>query len=114
MEVCVIAKCTYKSETMLFSVSSESSMVDILKTLCLRTDFFRKAYESPIFPIPDIGKGLGSNSFAAGVVLPPITKRPAGRPPTKRIKAFGEFKRPLKCSRCSVTGHNRKICKAVI
>ncbi|CAL8169348.1 unnamed protein product [Prunus armeniaca] len=79
-----------------------------------RTDFFRKAYESPIFPIPDIGKGLGSNSFAAGVVLPPITKRPAGRPPTKRIKAFGEFKRPLKCSRCSVTGHNRKTCKAVI
>ncbi|BBN70170.1 non-intrinsic ABC protein 12 [Prunus dulcis] len=25
-------------------------------------------------------------SFNAGVVLPPITKRPAGRPPTKRIK----------------------------
>ncbi|KAI5337699.1 hypothetical protein L3X38_016970 [Prunus dulcis] len=36
MEVCVIAKCTYKSETIMFSVSSESSMVDILKTLCLR------------------------------------------------------------------------------
>ncbi|XP_008227197.1 PREDICTED: uncharacterized protein LOC103326736 [Prunus mume] len=91
-----------------------------------RTDFFRKAYESPIVPIPDIGKGLSSNIFAdivkglssnifaAGVVLPPITKRSAGRPPTKRIKAFGEFKRPLKCSRCSVTGHNRKTCKAVI
>ncbi|XP_008241010.1 PREDICTED: uncharacterized protein LOC103339491 [Prunus mume] len=62
----------------------------------------------------DIGKGLGSNSFAAGVVLPPITKRPAGRPPTKRIKAFGEFKGPLKCSQCSVTGHNRNTCKAVI
>ncbi|BBH05398.1 hypothetical protein Prudu_016768, partial [Prunus dulcis] len=50
----------------------------------------------------------------AGVVLPPITKRPAGRPPTKRIKVFGEFKRPLKCSRCSVAGHNRKTCKAII
>ncbi|CAL8154867.1 unnamed protein product [Prunus armeniaca] len=79
-----------------------------------RTYFFRKAYESPIFPIPYIGKGLGSNSFAVGVVLPPITKRPAERPPTKRIKAFAEFKRPLKCSRCSVIGHNRKTCKAVI
>ncbi|XP_020419547.1 uncharacterized protein LOC109949184 [Prunus persica] len=79
-----------------------------------KTDFFRKAYESPIFPIPDIGKGLGSNGSAAGVVLPPITKRPAGRPPTKRIKVFGEFKRPLKCSRCSVAGHNRKTCKAII
>ncbi|BFG30700.1 hypothetical protein CerSpe_169740 [Prunus speciosa] len=78
------------------------------------SDFFRKAYESPIFPIPDIGKGLGSNSSAAGVMLPPITKRPAGRPPTKRIKAFSEGTRPLKCSRCSVAGHNRKTCKAVI
>ncbi|KAI5349981.1 hypothetical protein L3X38_002872 [Prunus dulcis] len=54
------------------------------------------------------------NSIAAGVVLPPITKRPAGKPPTKRIKVFGEFKRPLKCSRCSVAGHNRKTCKAII
>ncbi|BBN70329.1 hypothetical protein Prudu_1458S002400 [Prunus dulcis] len=53
-----------------------------------KTDFFRKAYESPIFPIPDIGKGLGSNGSAAGVVLPPITKRPAGRPPIKRIKGL--------------------------
>ncbi|KAI5335843.1 hypothetical protein L3X38_025977 [Prunus dulcis] len=79
-----------------------------------KTDFFRKAYESPIFPIPDVGKGLGSNGFAARVVLPPITKGPAGRPPTKRIKVFGEFKRPLKCSRCSVARHNRKTCKAII
>ncbi|KAI5334591.1 hypothetical protein L3X38_024724 [Prunus dulcis] len=57
---------------------------------------------------------LGSNGSAVGVVLQPLTKRPAGRPPTKRIKAFGEFTRPLKCSRCSVVGHNRKTCKAVI
>ncbi|BFG29987.1 hypothetical protein CerSpe_162610 [Prunus speciosa] len=49
-----------------------------------RSDFFQKAYESPIFLILDIGKGMGSNGSAAGVVLPPITKRPAGRPLTKR------------------------------
>ncbi|CAL9004115.1 unnamed protein product, partial [Prunus brigantina] len=36
MEVCVIAKCTYKSETIIFSVSEKSSMVDVSKTLCLR------------------------------------------------------------------------------
>ncbi|XP_021832919.1 uncharacterized protein LOC110772760 [Prunus avium] len=76
--------------------------------------FFRKAYESPIFPIPDISKGLGSNGLVAGVVLLPITKRPAERPPTKIIKAFGEVIWPLKCSRCSVVGHNRKTCKAVM
>ncbi|XP_020424556.1 uncharacterized protein LOC109950388 [Prunus persica] len=33
-----------------------------------KTDFFRKAYESLIFPIPDIGKGLGSNGSTAGVM----------------------------------------------
>ncbi|KAL6273176.1 hypothetical protein ACE6H2_023868 [Prunus campanulata] len=36
MEVCVIAKCTYKSETIMFSISEKSSMVDVSKTLCLR------------------------------------------------------------------------------
>ncbi|XP_021817977.1 uncharacterized protein LOC110760098 [Prunus avium] len=36
MEVCVMAKCTYKSETIMFSISEKSSMVDVSKTLCLR------------------------------------------------------------------------------
>ncbi|CAL8167140.1 unnamed protein product [Prunus armeniaca] len=55
MEVCVIAKCTYKSETIMFSVSSESSMVDILKTLCLRfkglqLGCFTLRYSLPSYP----------------------------------------------------------------
>ncbi|KAI5328405.1 hypothetical protein L3X38_027802 [Prunus dulcis] len=102
--------CTHAVATIL---AKRDSVYDYVECY-YKTDFFRKAYESPIFPIPDIGKGLGSNGSTAGVVLPPITKRPAGRPPTKRIKVFGEFKRPLKCSRCSVAGHNRKTCKAII
>ncbi|CAL8115413.1 unnamed protein product [Prunus armeniaca] len=102
--------CTHAVAAILAKKDSVYDYVDCY----YRTNFFQKAYESPIFPILDIGKGLGSNGSAAGVVLWPITKRPAGRPPTKRIKAFGEFKRPLKCSRCSVAGHNRKTCKAVI
>ncbi|KAI5319148.1 hypothetical protein L3X38_038856 [Prunus dulcis] len=55
MEVCVIAKRTYKSETIMFSVSSESSMVDILKTLCLRfrglqLGCFTLRYSVPSYP----------------------------------------------------------------
>ncbi|BBG93652.1 EF-TU receptor, partial [Prunus dulcis] len=55
MEVCVIAKCTYKSETIMFSVSSESSMVDILKTLCMRfrglqLGCFTLRYSVPSYP----------------------------------------------------------------
>ena len=53
--MCVIAKCTYKSETIMFSVSSESSMVDILKTLCLRfrglqLGCFTLRYSVPSYP----------------------------------------------------------------
>ncbi|KAI5349686.1 hypothetical protein L3X38_002575 [Prunus dulcis] len=77
-------------------------------------DFFQKAYESLILPIPALGKGLGTNGSANAAVLPPITKRPTERPLMKRIKAFGEGTRPLKCSQCSVVGHNKKTCKAVI
>ncbi|VVA28967.1 PREDICTED: PHAVU_003G122100g [Prunus dulcis] len=79
-----------------------------------RFDFFQKAYESLILPIPALGKGLGTNGSANDAVLPPITKRPTERPLMKRIKAFGEGTRPLKCSQCSVAGHNKKTCKAVI
>ena len=79
-----------------------------------KSEFFRKAYESPVFPIPDIGKGLGNKGSISSVILPPITKRPAGRPPTKRIKSSAEATRPLKCSRCGVEGHNKKTCKAVM
>ncbi|KAI5334631.1 hypothetical protein L3X38_024764 [Prunus dulcis] len=52
MEVCVIAKCTYKSETIMFSVSSESSMVDILKTLCLRFRGLQLGYFTLRYSVP--------------------------------------------------------------
>ncbi|KAI5323573.1 hypothetical protein L3X38_032645 [Prunus dulcis] len=87
------------------------SVYDYVKCY-FKFEFFRKAYKSPVFPIPNIG--LGSKGLVSSVVLPPITKRLAGRPPTKRIKSFAEATRPLKCSRCSVEGHNKKACNAVI
>ncbi|CAL2247751.1 unnamed protein product [Prunus armeniaca] len=94
-------------------LAKKDSVYDCVKCY-YRSDFFRKASESPILPISNIGKGLGSNGSATIVVLPPIIKRPAGRPPTNRIKAFGKGTRPLKCSQCNVAGHNRETCKAVI
>ncbi|CAL9018343.1 unnamed protein product [Prunus brigantina] len=55
MEVCIIAKCTYKSETIAFSVSSKSSVVDVSKTLCLRfrglqLGSFTLRYSMPGYP----------------------------------------------------------------
>ncbi|XP_034199131.1 uncharacterized protein LOC117614431 [Prunus dulcis] len=93
---------------------SNSTVFEVFADYIVMVDLEQRTCSCRLWQIDDIGKGLGSNVSAAGVVLPPITKRPAGRPPTKRIKVFGEFKRPLKRSRCSVAGHNRKTCKAII
>ncbi|KAI5344171.1 hypothetical protein L3X38_012048 [Prunus dulcis] len=93
---------------------SNCTVFEVFADYSVMVDLEQRTCSCRLWQIDDIGKGLGSNGSAAGVLLPPITKRPAGRPPTKRIKVFGEFKRPLKCSRCSVAGHNRKTCKAII
>ncbi|XP_034205061.1 uncharacterized protein LOC117619256 [Prunus dulcis] len=93
---------------------SNCTVFEVFADYYVMVDLEQRTCSCRLWQIDDIGKGFGSNGSAAGVVLPPITKRPAGRPPTKRIKVFGEFKRPLKCSRCSVAGHNRKTCKAII
>ncbi|RVW81075.1 hypothetical protein CK203_045361 [Vitis vinifera] len=42
---------------------------------------------------------------------PPHTKRPPGRPRKKRIESQFQDKRPVYCSRCHMSGHNRKTCK---
>ncbi|KAF4369639.1 hypothetical protein F8388_021972 [Cannabis sativa] len=44
------------------------------------------------------------------IVLPPNTKKRAGRPKRRRISSKGEPNVQLKCGRCKKTGHNRKIC----
>ena len=40
-------------------------------------------------------------------VLPPHTRRPAGRPKLGRYKNVSEIKCQIKCSRCEEKGHNR-------
>ena len=49
-------------------------------------------------------------------LLPPSTKRPAGRPKKRRIRheIEREPKRIQKCSRCREVGHSRRTCKEAI
>ncbi|KAL7174272.1 hypothetical protein ACSBR2_033516 [Camellia fascicularis] len=48
------------------------------------------------------------------VVLPPLCKRPAGRPRTERIPSKGEIKR-IRCSRCGKMGtHNQKTSSVAV
>ncbi|BFG27154.1 hypothetical protein CerSpe_134280 [Prunus speciosa] len=76
-----------------------------------KADFYRATYATPIFPIPDIEKPPPGDV----VLLPPHTRKPPGRPPTKRFKSSSETKRQVKCKRCGACDrHNRRTCKAPI
>lgn len=73
-------------------------------------DSYREAYSKSINPIPTISKA----DFVAendNVLLPPLCKRPPGRPRTERIPLTGVQVRKVKCGRCGKTGHhNRATC----
>ncbi|CAL2260034.1 unnamed protein product [Prunus armeniaca] len=76
-----------------------------------KADFYKATYATPIFPIPDIKKPPLGDVF----LLPPHTRKPPGRPPTKRFKSSSETKRQVKCKRCgSCDRHNRRTCKVPI
>ncbi|CAL2266428.1 unnamed protein product [Prunus armeniaca] len=73
-----------------------------------KADFYRVTYATPIFPIPDTEKPHPGDVF----LLPPHTKKPPRRPPTKRFKLSSETKRQVKCKRCgSCDCHNRRTYK---
>ncbi|XP_060962126.1 uncharacterized protein LOC133032263 [Cannabis sativa] len=44
------------------------------------------------------------------LVLPPDTKKQAGRPRRRRMRSKGESKEQIKCGHYKKTGHNRKTC----
>lgn len=72
---------------------------------------YKEAYMSYINPIPtnvEIASQLPED------VREPDVPRPPGRPRTKRIPSQVEDVRPLKCGRCSRSGHNRRTCKEPI
>ncbi|KAL7161285.1 hypothetical protein ACSBR2_041851 [Camellia fascicularis] len=52
------------------------------------------------------------NGIDDAMILPPLSKRPAGRPKKNRIASTGEFKRVIKYSGCESIGrHNKRTCK---
>lgn len=92
---------------------------------------YQKTYEQAIFPPllenvtgdaihspPTILSDEGASDSDEDIVLPPSTRRPAGRPKKRRIRAsiedIGREKRVFKCSRCKEPGHNRSTCRAAI
>ncbi|XP_024178103.2 uncharacterized protein LOC112184036 [Rosa chinensis] len=74
-----------------------------------------KSYSFGIKPIPNIEQSYVQCSDSTSV-KPPLTRRPPGRPKTKRIKSVGEVSsKERTCGRCGQLGrHNRKTCNVPI
>ncbi|KAL7220127.1 hypothetical protein ACSBR2_013062 [Camellia fascicularis] len=73
-------------------------------------DMYRQAYSFSIGLVPTVEKPVCSIDDA--MILPPLSKRPAGSPKKNRIASTKEFKRVIKCSCCESIGrHNKRTCK---
>ncbi|KAL7208552.1 hypothetical protein ACSBR1_030318 [Camellia fascicularis] len=73
-------------------------------------DMYRQAYSFSIGPVPTVEKPVCSIDDV--MILPPLSKRLAGRPKKNIIISTGEFTRVMKCSQCESIGrHNKRTCK---
>jgi SWIM zinc finger len=74
---------------------------------------FKAAYSMGVASMPSKHEWL---SYDLGFkLLPPVLKRPAGRPRKNRIKASDETKKKSnKCSRCGLFGHHKNTCKNTV
>ncbi|KAL6218604.1 hypothetical protein ACLB2K_011814 [Fragaria x ananassa] len=75
--------------------------------LYFTAEYYRMCYSFPIAPLSNVDASCSSTE---DFILPPVTKRPAGRPKSKRIASAGE-KKLTRCSCCNKMGHhNKKSC----
>ncbi|XP_051132623.1 uncharacterized protein LOC127252469 isoform X2 [Andrographis paniculata] len=75
---------------------------------------YKTTYSQSILPTSNMGvaaAGEKSGSELAVTVTPPPTRRPRGRPTTKKAGPQDGRKRRILCSRCKGTGHNKSNCK---
>ncbi|XP_058216808.1 uncharacterized protein LOC131327680 [Rhododendron vialii] len=71
---------------------------------------YRRVYSKPIYPVASLLKGDVVDCGTS--ILPPLLKKPPGRPKKKRIRSNGEKVREMKCGRCGKMGnHNKLTCK---
>lgn len=77
---------------------------------------YRLTYSESVNPIPSEDHKPLMKEFSQAIVTvtPPPTRRPPGRPPTKKAGTPESSKRQLQCSRCKGMGHNKSTCKEFI
>ncbi|KAK3025033.1 hypothetical protein RJ639_043311 [Escallonia herrerae] len=76
-------------------------------------DSYRLTYSESVHPISNENQPMQKDCSQGAIVTvtPPPTRRPPGRPTSKKIGFQGVVKRQLQCSRCKGTGHNKSTCK---
>ncbi|KAL3635155.1 hypothetical protein CASFOL_019702 [Castilleja foliolosa] len=75
------------------------------------TDSYRITYSESVHPIYGADGLWQEVSQSEVTVNPPPTRRPPGRPTTKRVSSQETGRRQLQCSKCKGTGHNKSTCK---
>ncbi|XP_058185703.1 uncharacterized protein LOC131302928 [Rhododendron vialii] len=69
-----------------------------------------EVYSKPIYPVASLWKGDVVDCGTS--ILPPLSKKPLGRPKNKRIRSNGEKVKEMKCGKCGEMGnHNKLTCK---
>ncbi|KAH7851995.1 hypothetical protein Vadar_019292 [Vaccinium darrowii] len=76
-------------------------------------DTYCALYSYPIHPIPTLW--MPRHTTNEDVILPPLSKKPPGRPKSCWIPSRGEKVSQIKCKRCHKLGnHNRSIFKEAV
>ena len=75
------------------------------------TAYLLSAYSGEIHPVGHQGDWLVPADVANTIVLPPVARRPPGRPKKQRIPSIGEEVVRRRCRNCWRHGHNSQTCK---
>ncbi|KAJ6928489.1 hypothetical protein NC652_012564 [Populus alba x Populus x berolinensis] len=79
------------------------------------TESYRLTYSESVHPVTNVDMPVEKDSSQVVVtVTPPPTRRPPGRPSTKKYRQKDVVKRQLHCSRCKGLGHNKSTCKELL
>jgi len=69
------------------------------------TRVYRKTYSHPLLPISIEDLAVDNN------IKPPVLRKQAGRPRTKRIRKGAWERKQTRCSNCLDWGHNKRSCR---
>ncbi|KAG6773032.1 hypothetical protein POTOM_020284 [Populus tomentosa] len=79
------------------------------------TESYRLTYSESVHPVTNVDMPVEKDSSqVVATVTPPPTRRPRGRPSTKKYGQKDVVKRQLQCSRCKGLGHNKSTCKELL